>query len=159
MNNESFSSSSVNLSTEPYNFQLDDNRLLRNFDTLITERQEFVFQEEEEPFIKFNLYDTIQEKMFAITEGDDVDLTEENKKEYTEKYNILDTKNTIKQLKDNISKAYFKKIEHSVLIQERRRIYTSFCNNILESIKYIDQIVKNPTDEDNQLKILLYGEQ
>ena len=135
-------------SVDTWGVQINNNerRLTRNFEELVTERGDDNFG---------IIFDKIKEKLFISSQSDDADLTVQDFLKFNEKYNTDEVRTSIKVLKENISNFYIKKLEHSILIQERRRLFESFCNNIVESVKMIDEITKVSSPEDTQLKILL----
>jgi hypothetical protein len=121
-----------------------ERRFTRNFEELITERGDVT------------IFEKVKEKIFVSSHSDDVELFADDFLKFNQKYNTKEVDSSIKLLKENISNFYIKKLEHSVLIQERRRMFESFCNNIIESIKMIDEIAKEcNTEEDTHLKTLL----
>jgi len=130
-----------------------ESRLSRNFDELITERESVNVPINE----YLSLYDVIREKLFIINAGDDIDLTQDEVSKYEEKYNTKQTKYIIKKLKEDITLVYLQKIENSVLIEENKRLYNSFCNHVLESIKSINGIKINPDKKDTELINLLHN--
>jgi len=128
-------------------------RLTRNFEELITERGNLEIDEVQSKCRFENIFNNIKDKIFASSEGDDLDITESERKSIEEKYNLNQSKQTIKELKEKISELYIKKIEHSVMIEERRRLFKTFSKNIKASIESIEQM--EPHDEDPELNRLL----
>lgn len=130
-----------------------ENRMTRNFEELVTERGELEFGEVQSEFRFENLFNNIKDKIFSCSEGDDIDLSEEQRKSFEEKFNIKKSSETIKDLKQKISELYFKKIEHSVMIEERRRLFKTFTKNLSTILCIIGEM--KPLEEDTELKRLL----
>jgi len=134
--------------------------MTRNYEQIITERGEMDLNL---TLNYSNVYDKIREKLFVCSESQDIELDDSQQSEFDLKYNIKQTTNIINKFKENISKVYLKKIEHSIIIQERRRLYFNFCESIGNSIKSINDITKfqqmdnqnsslpKLTEKDNQL--------
>ena len=101
-----------------------------------------------------DVFTNIKEKIFLSSECDDIELTVLENKEFEAKYNVPYT--SISDLKKNIIQFYTKKIEFSLLIEERRRLFNTFCNNISNSISSINDIIKEKcSQQDTNLKDLL----
>ena len=107
-----------------------------------------------EPSVFSDVFTNIKEKIFLSSECDDIELTVSENQEYEAKYNVPYT--SISDLKKNITHFYTKKIEFSLLIEERRRLFNTFCNNISNSINCINDITKEDCSiQDHKLKDLL----
>ena len=115
-----------------------DDRMSRNWEQFITERGNMEIEPPKNGCFDI-VFDQIKEKIFVSAESDDVDMTEDEKKSYENKYDTVNSLNSINKLKESICDFYIKKTEHSILIEERRRTFTNFCNNIKESIKFISE--------------------
>jgi len=141
--------------TDPrLNRSFDEPRLNRNFEELVTQRGELSFEAESEPTDQnfYNsVFENIKEKLFIVSESDDIEISPEEIITYKSKYNIEDHFKAITKLKKQISSLYLKKTEHEVLLQEKRRKYTSFCENIKNCVLFIDEM----NDQDDTLKQLL----
>uniref|UniRef100_A0A6C0B0D7 RING-type domain-containing protein n=1 Tax=viral metagenome TaxID=1070528 RepID=A0A6C0B0D7_9ZZZZ len=147
---------------EPLNqqslFSLNDNRLNRNFEELITERGEEVSSAPPPPQKSMfaDVFENIREKIFIMNESDDMEITESDKVSFQEKYKTQEVQSTIQKVKEQISQLYVKKIEYSIMIQERRRQYASFCEHITNSITSIENLqLAELRPEDIQLKTIL----
>jgi len=80
------------------------------------------------------------------------DIVIVEKEEFSKKYQTGDFFNLLKNIKKEVVFLYNKKIEQELLLSERKKSYTSFCNNITESLKIINDDFKE-TDE-NFKKVL-----
>jgi hypothetical protein len=147
-----FSSSSENSMYASYHeFSLtpNDTRITRNFEELITERGQ-------DDKIYNSVFEKIKEKLFISSESDDIELTELDKLTFNKKYNVTESQNVISKLKLEIAKLYIKQTEHELIIQEKRKLFETFCLNISNTIKSISDITYNEsTEEDVKLQTLL----
>jgi len=122
-------------------------RINRNYEELICERGDVGGYTD--------LFKNIQDKLF-VTSEDDPELLQSQKKEFSDKYKIPETTQVISELKDSVAKLYIKKIEQGVIIEERRRLFNSFCTHIIGSIKSMEEITNgNETEKDIELKKIL----
>ena len=135
----------------PFNLPNDDTRVSRNFDELITERGENSFFSDK---IYQSVFDKIQQKLFICSELDDVHLTEADEALYSFKYDISEKQESINTLKQDIAKMYIKKTEHEILIQERKKLFETFCTNIRASISSIQAISDNCENDTNLSNLL-----
>jgi hypothetical protein len=137
-------------SYSPYNdYNILDNRITRNLQELISERGG-------EQKAYDNVFKKIREKLFVISEGDDIDLTETDKLAFTKKYNLTQSQTTINDLKQKIAELYLKKTEHEIVVEERRKLFETFCVNISNSLQSIDGITQGElTAQDQQLRDVL----
>ena len=137
-------------SYSPYNdYNIHDNRITRNLQELISERgcEQKAYD---------NVFRKIREKLFVISEGDDIDLTETDKLAFTKKYNLTQSQTTINDLKQKIAELYLKKTEHEIVVEERRKLFETFCVNISNSLQSIDGITQGElTAQDQQLRDVL----
>ena len=147
-----FSSSSENSMYASYHeFSLtpNDTRITRNFEELITERGH-------DDKIYNSVFEKIKEKLFISSESDDIELTELDKLTFNKKYNVTESQNVISKLKLEIAKLYIKQTEHELIIQEKRKLFETFCLNISNTIKSISDITYNESsEEDLKLQTLL----
>ena len=127
-----------------------DPRIRRNFDQLISQRQEEATGETHSQFYS-SVFENIKEKLFIVSETDEIELTDSEKNEYNSKY--TDGSEIISILKKQIADIYMKKSEHEVIVQEKKRLYTTFCNNMTSYLNTISEISNEP--EDIQFKELL----
>jgi len=130
-----------------------ETRTTRNFEQLITERGEELSKPVNSIYL--NLYNEIKEKIFISSEGDDIDLVSIQEQKYEKKYNTKETSEKLTKIKEQIGFFYVKKTEHSILLEERRRHFNTFCNTIIETIKHIEDMKKEPSEEESQLICLL----
>jgi Zinc finger, C3HC4 type (RING finger) len=122
-----------------------DPRTNRDLFDLLDERDSFY-----ERGIYNSVFDKISEKLFVCSETE-IDLSEPEYKELELKYNVLKTQENISKLKRDIAK-----IEHELLLEERMRLYDTFCNNILNTVKSIADITKqNLSEKDSHLQDIL----
>lgn len=128
-----------------------DPRVSRNFDELVSQRQEHT----ESNCSQFynSVFENIKEKIFIVSESDDIEITNDEIKQYQLKYNDESVLEAVSTLKQQIAELYLKKTEHELLVEEKRRIYKSFCNNVESHLNSISEISDDP--EDTQLKELL----
>ena len=102
--------------TDPrLNRSFDEPRLNRNFEELVTQRGELSFEAESEPTDQnfYNsVFENIKEKLFIVSESDDIEISPEEIITYKSKYNIEDHFKAITKLKKQISSLYLKKTEH-----------------------------------------------
>ena len=123
----------------------------RSFEQFVTQRN-IDFEEN----VYTEMFEKIKEKIFVSGEGDDIDLLDSQRESFEKKYDIHEKKKSIDLLKKQIVELYNKKIENSLLIEERRRLFNNFCTHISSSIQSICDITKdNISDKDSQLKDLL----
>jgi hypothetical protein len=140
----------------PVNSDMLDYRSGRNFEQLICERGDDSMlvesMHENNPFNE--IFEKIREKLFVI--GDcDVDISHDDKKRYTEKYNTIETNKVLNELKKNIVLLHNKKIELEIEIENKTKLYNTFCKNIQDLVNHII-LANEPCDEDIQLKDLLF---
>ena len=127
----------------------NDIRITRNFEELVTERCQ-------DDKIYNSVFEKIREKLFISSESDDIELTELDKLTFNKKYNITESQNVISKLKLEIAKLYVSRTEHELIIQEKRKLFDTFCLNIQNSIKSISDITYNDcSEEDIKLQALL----
>jgi hypothetical protein len=143
---------SINLITNLENLS-PDTRTTRNFEQFITERNEYFPTPTNSAF--HEVFENMKTKQFCLAEDDDIDLTSEEIKNYKNKYDTDTTQSVIEKLKKNIVGMYTQKIENSIVIEERRRLFNTFCVNISNSINSINEITTVSNDKDNKLKELL----
>lgn len=136
-------------------FSYNDPRLNRNFEQLVTQRGDLIPDLETDQNYYNSVFENIKEKLFIISESDDLEITGDEIKTYKEKYNIENNFAILENLKKQLSELYLKKIEHEVLLQEKRRMYSSFCENIRTCIQSINELSKEENTNDNQLRGLL----
>ena len=105
----------------------------RTFEELITERGE-----DFDGYSK--IFEKIRDVLFVSGESEDVDLLQHEKDRFSKKYNIPLVENTISTFKQNLYELYNRKIELSILIEEKRRLLKTFCTNIGECIQSITTI-------------------
>ena len=108
-----------------------DTRTSRNYEELINERED----EHSDFAIYQPVFDKIKEKIFIISEGDDIEISETDTIIFENKYNLKESKNTIKNLKANVAIIYLKKTEHEILIQERRKMFETFSVNVSNTLQ------------------------
>lgn len=146
LDNSSGSSSNY-LAYNEYN--IFDNRITRNLQELISERSI-------EQKVYLDVFNKIREKLFVMSESDDIELTESDVSEFTKKYNITQSQETINGLKQKTAELYLKKTEQEIIVQERRKLFETFCTNISKSLQSIDGITQGQaTEKDKQLRDVL----
>ncbi len=136
-------------------FTYIDPRLNRNFEELVTQRGELSETSETSQNYYNSVFENIKEKLFIVSESDDIEITSDEENHYIEKYDIENTHTVLSKIKQEISELYLKKIEHDLILQERKRLYSSFCENIRTCIQAISAITTQETPKDNQLRGLL----
>ena len=145
----SSSENSLYASYHEFSLTSNDSRITRNFEELVTERGK-------DDKIYNSVFEKIKEKLFISSESDDIELTELDKLTFNKKYNITESQNVISKLKLEIAKLYIKQTEHELIIQEKRKLFETFCLNISNTIKSIADITYNESsEEDLKLQTLL----
>ena len=124
----SSSENSLYASYHEFSLTPNDSRITRNFEELVTERGK-------DDKIYNSVFEKIKEKLFISSESDDIELTELDKLTFNKKYNITESQNVISKLKLEIAKLYIKQTEHELIIQEKRKLFETFCLNISNVIK------------------------
>jgi hypothetical protein len=152
----------VNDNVNVSNFILDfsdssDIRTERNFEQLITERGSMVAENEvtTEQRNYNEIFENIKDKIFILQEHYEIELLESEKENFSKKYNIPDVTSVINKLKKDVSILFVKKTELDITISERKNLYMLFCNNINSSLKCINDMVPEKTNEDIKLKEIL----
>lgn len=141
------SSGSSYLAYNDYN--IIDNRITRNLQELLSER-------DTEKKVYHGIFDKIREKLFVMSESDDIELTDSDISTFTKKYNITQSQEAINSLKQKTAELYLKKTEHEIVVQERRKLFETFCTNISKSLHSIDGITQGEaTEKDQQLRDVL----
>jgi len=129
------------------NDNLIDLRFNRNFEELITERNEVEYSKVFNINFYDNIFDNIKDKLFSISHNLVV-LTEEQESEYSIKYNTSLLIDCINSFKKNMCCIYDEKIRLEIEIQEKRKEYSDFC-------KIINDLLYKLVDSDQELNILL----
>jgi hypothetical protein len=131
---------------------ISDTRFSRNFEELITEREDILSSNE--PVLSFfnDIYEVIRDKL-TFEENDT--LTEKQISDFKQKYQTKEVSSVINTVKMNIVNLYTKKNEHQIIVEERKNLFKNFCSNINETLNCIENITKENTEDDILLKNIL----
>jgi len=125
-----------------------DSIYMRTFEQIISERCDLHPQ----GYYR-NVFESIRDKLFVLGEIEQ-SISDSDYNKFKEKHNISKITDTIDTFKKNISDLYARKIEIEIMLDKSNKEYTSFCENIKNSVKSIE-IINNFTKDDELLKQLL----
>jgi len=119
----------------------------RSFEQLVTERGsiQFSFIEQEPGFYK-GVFDKLKESLFYST--DTYTLDHEKQALIDKKYDLVNGLNTIKELKNNVTKIYDRKLKLESEISKKESEYLKFTESIKNFVEMLN-------DNDENLRDLL----